>query len=164
MKETQAARAIRLVNQLTHTKGVFAEQSFDLRPWQRKIVKQLFKTRRDGLRQYRTCLLMLPRKNGKTELAAALAIYFLLFDGEIGAEVYSAAADKDQAALVFNVAAQMVRNDPELYAQCEIVASQKEIEHRHSGTSYRTISAAANSKHGFKASVAIYDELHAAPT
>jgi len=163
-RETQAARAIRLVNQLTHTKGAFAEQTFDLRPWQRKILTQLFKTRRDGLRQYRTCLLMLPRKNGKTELAAALAIYFLLFDGEIGAEVYSAAADKDQAALVFNVAAQMVRNDPELYAQCEIVDSQKRIVHRRSGSFYRAISAEAYSKHGFNASVVIYDELHAAPT
>ena len=57
---------------------------------------------------------MLPRKNGKTELAAAVALYGLLADGEPGAEVYSAAADKDQASLVFGVAAQMVRNDPVL--------------------------------------------------
>ena len=57
---------------------------------------------------------MMPRKNGKTELCAALAIDGLLFDGEIGAEVYSAATDKEQAALCFNVAAQMIRNDPEL--------------------------------------------------
>lgn len=161
--ENQSARAVRLINQLTHTKGPFAQQSFKLRPWQVKIVKQLFTTRKDGLRQYRTCLLMLPRKNGKSELAAALAIYFLLFDGEIGGEVYSAAADKDQAALVFNVAAQMIRNDPELLAQCEIVDSQKRIVHRNSGSFYRAISAEAYSKHGFNASVVIYDELHAAP-
>ena len=77
-----------------------------------KILKQIFKKRRDGLRQYRTCLLMLPRKNGKTELAAAIALYGLLADGEAGAEVYSAAADKDQAGIVFGVAAQMIRNDP----------------------------------------------------
>lgn len=163
MKETAAARAVRLVNQLTHTKGPHALEPFRLRPWQTKIVRQLFKTRKDGLRQYRTCLLMLPRKNGKSELAAALAVYFLLFDGEIGAEVYSAAADKDQAALVFNVAAQMIRNDPELLAQCEIIDSQKRIVHRASGSFYRAISAEAYSKHGFNASVVIYDELHAAP-
>jgi phage terminase large subunit-like protein len=160
--ETHAARAIRLVNQLTHTKGPFAGQPFDLRPWQVAILKRLFKTRKDGRRQYRTCLLMLPRKNGKTEMAAALAVYFLLFDGEIGAEVYSAAADKDQASLVFNVAAQMIRNDPELFAQVEIVDSQKRIIHRKSGSFYRAISAEAYSKHGFNASVVIYDELHAA--
>ncbi len=164
MSESKADRAVRLINNLTHTKGPFAGQSFDLRPWQTKIVKQLFKTRKDGLRQYRTCLLMLPRKNGKSELAAALAIYFLLFDGEIGAEVYSAAADKDQAALVFNVAAQMIRNDPELEASCEIIDSQKRVVHRRSGSFYRAISAEAYSKHGFNASAVIYDELHAAPT
>lgn len=163
MKETPAQRAIRLINQLTHTKGPFADQSFNLRPWQKRILMQLFKTRRDGLRQYRTCLLMLPRKNGKSELAAALAVYFLLFDGEVGAEVYSAAADKDQASLVFNVAAQMIRNDEELLAQCEILDSQKRIVHRRSGSFYRAISAEAYSKHGFNASVVIYDELHAAP-
>jgi phage terminase large subunit-like protein len=160
--ETPAARAIRLINQLTHTKGPFAQQSFNLRPWQVRILKKLFKTQADGRRQYRTCLLMLPRKNGKSELCAALAIYFLLFDNEIGAEVYSAASDKDQAALVFNVAAQMIRNDAELEAQVEIIDSQKRIVHRKSGSFYRAISAEAYSKHGFNPSVVIYDELHAA--
>ncbi len=163
-QETQADRAVRLINQLTHTKGPFAQKSFNLRPWQEKqIIRPLFKTGKDGRRQYRTCLLMLPRKNGKTEIAAALAIYFLLFDGEIGGEVYSAASDKDQAALVFNVAAQMIRNDAELDAECEIIDSQKRIVHRKSGSFYRAISAEAYSKHGFNASAVIYDELHAAP-
>jgi len=159
-----ARRAIRVINNLTHTKGAFAGQPFALRPLQRRMLEQLFRTGPDGRRVYRQCLLMLPRKNGKTELAAALAIYFLLFDGEISAEVYSAAADKDQAALVFHVAAQMIRNDPELLAQCELVDSQKRIVHRASGSFYRAISAEAYSKHGFNASAVIYDELHAAPT
>lgn len=161
--ESKADRAVRLINQLTHTKGPFARKGFDLRPWQVRIVRQLFKTQKDGRRQYRQCLLMLPRKNGKSEIAAALAIYFLMFDGEIGGEVYSAAADKDQAALVFNVAAQMIRNDPTLEAQCEIYDSYKRIVHKESGSFYRAISAEAYSKHGFNASVIIYDELHAAP-
>jgi phage terminase large subunit-like protein len=158
-----ADRAVRLINQLPHTKGPFAGQPFNLRPWQERIIRQLFTTRADGRRQYRTCLLMLPRKNGKSELCAALAIYFLLFDGEIGGEIYSAAADKDQAALVFNVAAQMIRTEPELDAKVEIVDSQKRIVHRKSGSFYRAISAESYSKHGFNASVVIYDELHAAP-
>jgi len=161
--ESRADRAVRLINQLTHTKGPFARQGFNLRPWQVRIVKQLFKTGKDGRRIYRQCLLMLPRKNGKSEIAAALAIYFLMFDGEIGGEVYSAAADKDQAALVFNVASQMIRNDPTLAAQCEIYDSYKRIIHKESGSFYRAISAEAYSKHGFNASVIIYDELHAAP-
>lgn len=159
-----AARAIRVINNLTHTKGPSAGQSFHLRPWQRqRIMAPLFRTGPDGRRVYRQCLLMLPRKNGKTEIAAALAVYFLLFDGEQGGEVYSAAADKDQAALVFNVAAQMIRNDPELYAQVDILDSHKRIVHPKSGSFYRAISAEAYSKHGFNASAVIYDELHAAP-
>jgi phage terminase large subunit-like protein len=154
---------IAFINALTHTKGSFAGQTFHLRPWQLRIIKQIFKKRRDGLRQYRTCLLMLPRKNGKTELAAAIALYGLLADGETGAEVYSAAADRDQAGLVFGVASQMLRNDAALYAGCYVVESQKKIHHQASGSFYRAISAEAYSKHGFNASMVIYDELHAAP-
>jgi phage terminase large subunit-like protein len=158
-------RAVAIINRLTHTKGPTAGQPFRLRPWQETaIVRPLFATYRRGRRRYRTCLLMLPRKNGKTELAAAFAIHGLLFDGEMGGEIYSAAADKDQATLVFNVAAQMIRNDPELLADVEIIDSQKRIVHRASGSVYRAISAEAYSKHGFNASRVIYDELHAAPT
>src|SRR6188768_253773 len=168
-RETLMARSVpsekvRLINQLTHTKGPFAGHPFALRPWQEKqIIRPLFAIDpATGRRRYRTCLLMMPRKNGKTELCAALAIDGLLFDGEIGAEVYSAANDKEQAGLCFNVAAQMIRNDPELSAACEIVDSQKRIVHRKSGSFYRAISAEAYSKHGFNASRVIYDELHAA--
>jgi phage terminase large subunit-like protein len=163
-RASSASRKVRLINQLTHTKGPFAGQPFHLRRWQeRDIIRPLFKTGRDGRRVYRTCLLMMPRKNGKTELAAALALDGLMFDDEQGGEIYSAAADKDQASLVFNVAAQMVRNDAELYAACEILDSQRRIVHRASGSFYRAVSAEAYSKHGFNASRVIYDELHAAP-
>src|SRR5262245_48580413 len=158
-----AREPIGFIDSLTHTKGHFAGQTFRLRPWQKQIVRELFKRRQDGLRHYRSALLMLPRKNGKTELAAAIALYGLLADGEAGAEVYSAAADKDQASLVFGVAAQMIRNDPGLDAACYIVDSQKRIEHRESRSVYRAISAEAYSKHGFNASMVVYDELHAAP-
>ena len=159
------AEKVRLLNLLRHTKGPAAGELFNLRPWQERIVRALFKTNpATGRRQYRTCLLMLPRKNGKTELCAALAIDGLLFDGEMGAEVYSAAADKEQAALMFHVAAQMIRFDAELSAACEIVDSQKRIVHRKSGSVYRAISAEAYSKHGLNASRILFDELHAQPT
>lgn len=154
---------IAFINGLTHTKGPFATQTFNLRPWQTRILRQLFRRRKDGHRQYRTCLLTVPRKNGKSELAAAIALYGLLADGEVGGEVYSAAADRDQASLVFNVAAQMVRNDPVLDAACYIVPSQKRIEHRASGSVYRAISADAYSKHGTNSSMVVYDELGSAP-
>jgi phage terminase large subunit-like protein len=153
---------IAFINRLTHTKGAHAGESFRLRPWQVKIIKQIFKKRRDGRRQYRTCLLMLPRKNGKSTLAAAIALYGLLADGEAGAEVYSAAADKDQAGIVFNEAAQMIRNDPALVEATYIVDSQKRIEHETSGGRYRAISAEAYTKWGYNPHLVVYDEMHAA--
>ena len=162
---TKAAdRVVAFVSNLTHAKGSWAGQPFRLREWQEEIVRQLFGTLdADGMRQYRTALLMLPRKNGKTELAAALALYGLLGDGEPGAEVVSAAADRDQAARVFEAAAMMVRNDTELDAACEIVESQKRIVHRASNSIYRALSADVPGKHGLNPSLVIYDELHAAP-
>ena len=79
------ARAVRFINNLPHTKGACAGHPFALRAWQERIVRRLFRMRKDGRRQYRTALLMLPRKNGKTELAAAIALYGLFGDGEMGA-------------------------------------------------------------------------------
>jgi phage terminase large subunit-like protein len=160
-RESRAQRAVRLINNLTHT-GDYAGQPFNLRPWERRILLALFKTGPTGRRLYRTCLLMLPRKNGKTELAAAIAIYCLLFDGQLGGEIYLAAADREQAGKVYGAIVAMLRFDPELLAQVEIVESQKRIVHPQSGSFLKAISAEAYSKHGFNASVVIYDELHAA--
>jgi len=156
-------RAVAVINRLTHT-GDFNGQPFNLRKWQeRDIIRPLFSTRPDGTRFYRTCLLMLPRKNGKTELAAAMAIYGLLFDGGAQNEIYLAAADRDQAGKVYQAMVAMLRNDPELDARVEIIESQKRIVHRPSGSFCKAISAEAYSKHGFNASMVIYDELHCAP-
>ena len=120
---SQAAHALAVINRLPHTKGPFAEQPFNLRPWQVRIIKRCSRPGRTAAASTGRVCLMLPRKNGKTELAAALAVYFLMFDGEIGGEVYSAAVDRDQASLVFNVAAQMIRAEPELLAECDILDS-----------------------------------------
>src|SRR5688572_19386072 len=91
---------------LTHTKGSFARKPFLLPWWQRKIVWDVFgTTRRDGLRQYRTVYLEVPKKNGKTELAAGFANKLLFDDNEPGAEVYSAASTRDQAGICFRTAA-----------------------------------------------------------
>jgi phage terminase large subunit-like protein len=166
MKDAAGARAVRLMNLLTHTSGPFGRQPFNLRPWQQRIIRTLFSTGPDGLRKYRTCLLMLPRKNGKTELAAAIGIYCLLFDQppEIGGEIYLAAADKDQASKVFLAMVAMLENDPELDAEVEIIRSQLRIWHRASGSFCRVLSAEAYTAHSLNASVVIYDELHCAPT
>jgi phage terminase large subunit-like protein len=102
---------------------------FKLAPWHRDgIIRPLFGTVNEhGLRQYPTAFVSRAKKNGKSAEGAAIALYLLCGDGERGAEVYSAAADRDQAAIVFNVAAQMVRLDPVLSKACRVIDSTKRI-------------------------------------
>ena len=163
VRETMADRKVRLINQLTHTKGRWAGQPFNLRSWQEALIRRLFVTNDAGERIIRQMLLTIGRKNGKSELAAALVIDGLLWDHEPGAEVISAAGDREQAAIVFHIAAAMIRNDPRLLAVCDIHDSHKRILHRASGSVYRAISAEGYTKHGYNASRIIYDELHVAP-
>lgn len=159
-----ADRAVEFVNSLTHTKGRWARQPFDLRPWQEQIIRRLFGTLRpDGLRQYRTAALFLPRKNGKTEIGAAIALLCLLGENEPGGEIYSAAVDRHQASLVFGVAAQMIRNDPELSRLCRITDSTKKIVYEPTQSVYRALSADADHAHGLNASCVIADEVHVWP-
>lgn len=87
----------------------------------------------------------------------------LIGDGELGAQVYSAAADRANASLIFHAAANMVKSDEELSALCQIIESQKEIRYRPTGSFYRALSSEAYSKHGLNAHAVIYDELHTAP-
>ena len=161
----KANRAVRFINKLTHTKDPWAGKPFNLRAWQEDIIRRMFGTLNDeGLRQYRTAFVFLPRKQGKSEVCAAIALYALLSEGERGGEIYSAAADRDQASLVFNVAAQMVRNDKRLSDACKIVDSQKRIVNFKTGSFYRAISSESFTKHGFNASMVIADEVHAWPS
>jgi len=160
----KANRAIQFIELLKHTKGEWAGQQFILMDWQRDIIRKLFGTvNPDGTRQYRTCYIELPRKNGKTTLSAAIALFLLFADGEVGGEIYSAANDRGQASLVFNEAASMVRQDPYLIKQCKIIDSQKRIAHYAMNSFYCAISAEAYSKFGYNAHGIIYDELHASP-
>ncbi|MFA5376880.1 MAG: terminase TerL endonuclease subunit [Dehalococcoidia bacterium] len=162
--EDKADRAIKFIKLLKHTKAPWRGVPFNLRDWQEKIIRDLFGVvREDGNRQYRTCYVEIPRKNGKSELAAAIALYLLFGDGEGGAEIYSAAADRDQASIVFNVAAEMVRQNDGLARRCKIVEHSKRIVVRSSGSVYHALSAEAATKHGFNASGIIFDELHTQP-
>ena len=159
-----ATKAVNFIRGLTHSTGEWAGQPFRLRPWQEAILRRLFGTLRDdGTRQYRTAYIEIPRKNGKTELAAAMALYMLIGDRESGAEVYGAAVDREQASLVFRAAERMVRHDPELAEWLEIIPSTRRIRDPRAGGVYRAIPGDAPSQHGYNASAIIYDELHAAP-
>jgi phage terminase large subunit-like protein len=118
----KADRAVQFIELLKHTKGQWAGVAFNLPDWQKQIVRDIFGTvNDDGRRQYRTAYIEIPRKNGKSELGAAIALYLLFGDKETGAEIYSAAADRDQAAIVFHVAAQMIRQAPALGKRSKIV-------------------------------------------
>ena len=150
----------------TDSVGAPAGAPFLLRPWQKRIVRELFgRMRADDTkrRAYRTGFIALPRKQGKTELCAALALYGLIGDSVNGGQVYSAAAEREQAAQVFNAAQKMVEHDPELAARIDILTTRKRMIDKVSGSFYQALSAEAFSKHGFNASLVIYDELHAAP-
>ena len=113
--ERKAQRTIKFVENLSHTKGRWHGKPFTLLPWQEQIVKDVFGTVKDnGYRQYNTAYVEIPKKNGKSELAAAIALYMTCGDNEWGAEVYGCAADRQQASIVFDVAVDMVDQCPAL--------------------------------------------------
>jgi len=160
-----AGKALQFVRQLKHTKGRWAGQRFQVLPWQAELLRALFGTLKpNGFRQYKTCYCEIPKKNGKSELAAAVALKLLFADNEPGAEIFSAAADRDQAAIVFNVAKQMVKDAPALAAKAKIVDSKKTIHVKSTGSFYKCLSAEAYTKHGLNVHGVIFDELHAQPT
>jgi len=162
----RADEAVKFINLLQHTKGKWSGQPFALERWQEKIVRDIFGTvTHQGKRQYRTVYVEIPRKNGKTTWAAAMADYMLFMESQHDpeAEIYSAAADRDQASLVFNQAASMIRKSPALLKQCNIIDSQKRIVFYKTGSFYRAIAADAPSAHGYNASCVIVDELHTQP-
>lgn len=147
---------------LRHTKGEWAGQPFVLQAWQREIVRDVFGWKRpDGTRRYRRVYIEIPRKNGKSTFAAGLALYLLFMDGEAGAEVFSAAADRDQAAIVFDQAKLMVEGAPALKRRAEVF--KRVIALPGGAGVYRVLSADAPTKHGLNAHGIVFDELHAQP-
>lgn len=164
INEAAADKAVGFIEALTHVQGVWAGKPFVLMPWQREIIRTIFGTLNDdGSRQYRTVYIEIPRKNGKTELAAAIALYLLFADGELGAEIYGAASDRDQASLVFQRAAQMVRQSQVLMAASKIIDSTKRIVFPKHGSFLRAIPADVPGSHGYNAHGIIFDELHVQP-
>jgi len=149
---------------LKHTKGEWNNVRFELLPWQADLVGKAFgMVDKNGKRQYRTVYCEVPKKNGKSELAAGIALRLLFADHEPGAEIFSAAADRDQASIVFNVAAEMVRKNQKLGQRCKILDSTKRIIHNN-GSFYRVLSAESYSKHGYNIHGLIFDELHTQKT
>lgn len=161
-------------------------RNFELYPWQTQAIMEFYGSMErddetgEALRKYWYLYLEIPKKNGKSELAAALGIYHLFADGELNAEVYVCASDKDNAGIVFGAAVFMLTTAPwtaKMIAKGElnIIDSRKRIEYRQrvrtGNGGYKWIvvgvmavlSSDAPHKHGYKPSCVIFDELHAQP-
>lgn len=170
-----AERAIAFIEECCrHVEGDLAGKPFLLERWQKSLVANLFgwlKKDRQGrtVRRYREVLLYLPRKQGKTPLAAAIAIYVFFCDGEKGQQDYIAAADREQAGMLFRQARGMVEAEQELAMRCRIyggvahAGQSRSIVREEDGSFLRVISADANTKHGGNPHLVIVDELHAQP-
>ena len=156
--------AVNFIECLCHTKGTWAGKPFKLLDWQEQIIRDLFGIiKPNGYRQFNTAYVEIPKKNGKSELAAAIALLLCCGDGEQRAEIYGCAADRGQATIVFDVAADMVRMCPALEKRCKILASQKRILYLPTNSFYQVLSAEAYSKHGFNIHGVVFDELHTQP-
>lgn len=147
---------------------------FRLMDWQRDAVTEFYGQMIEAegdeadpagryIRRYQYLYLEIAKKNGKSELAAALGVYHLYADGEVNGEVYVVAADRDNAGIVYSAAKWMVEHSPALMKRSRIVDSTKTIYDKVSGSKLKVLSSEAYSKHGYKPSCVIFDELHAQP-
>ena len=134
--------AVMFIESLCHTKGTWARKPFELIDWQEQIIRDIFGVLKpNGYRQFNTAYIEIPKKQGKSELAAAVALLLTCGDGEERAEVYGCAADRQQASIAFNVAADMVRMCPALSKRVKILDSQKRLIYQPTGSIYQVLSA-----------------------
>lgn len=155
---------------LVHTKGRWARHPFELEPWQAEdIVRPLFgRVRWDHeaqryVRRYSIAWVEVARKNGKSELMAGIALYLLVADDEESAEVYGCAKDRDQAAVVFDVAKRMVELSPVLSKRLSVKAQQKRIIDERTASVYAVVAADAGGNLGLNPHGIIFDEVLTQP-
>ena len=162
--KAKADRAVKFIENLCHTKGKWAGKRFWLLPWQEQLIRDIFGiVKPDGYRQLRTAFVEICKKVGKSELAAAVALYLLYADNEPSAEVYGAAADRQQASIVFDVARQMVEMSPALLKRSKLMTATKRIVNYGNSGYYQVLSAEVGGKHGFSVSGLVFDEIHTQP-
>lgn len=150
-------------NELCHLEGELQGELFTLEVWQQFIIEEMYGWKRTatGMRRYREVFLFIPRKNGKSFFGAGIGNYGLYADGEKGAKVVSAAADTEQAALIFETAKYMVQENPNFFM--DSIVLKRTISVPSTASSYQVISADAHTKHGKNLSTVIFDELHTQP-
>lgn len=147
---------------MTASRGFKAGEPLAFTDWQRWLINRILETDPStGLLKYRRALVGLPRKNGKSLLGTALALEHLVY-GQEGAQVYSAAADRQQARIVFGEARDQVMRNPALLRV--ITPYRDALENKSTGGIYRALSADAMKAHGLAPSLVVADELHAWPS
>lgn len=159
----RAEKAIRFFKNLKHSKGRWSGTTFDLSPWQAFIVGSIFGwLNQDGTRRFRVTYSEIPRKNGKSTLAAGVSILLAFFDGEAGAEVYCAATKRDQAKIVWSEAKRMVEGTPDMKACIQVLAANMNV--GQTGSKLEPLGADADSTDGLNVHGVIVDEVHAHKT
>jgi phage terminase large subunit-like protein len=146
--------------QTKETVAGYAGDAIQLRDWQTELLNHIFAVNPDGSLRHRTALVGMARKNGKSALGSGIALWSLIM-GVNGGEVYSCAADKNQARIVFGDAKRMIEAEPELSELCNVYRDA--IEMPSTGSVYRVLSSEAFSKEGLSPTCVIFDELHATP-
>lgn len=131
-----------------------------LREWQANLVSSLLARRPDGRYRHRQALVGVARKNAKSTLGSALALYGLVL-GAPGSEVYSCAGDKEQARIVFGTARAMIEMEPELAEICRLYRDAIVVPE--TGSVYKVLSAEAYTKEGLNPTLTIFDEVHVQP-
>lgn len=156
----EAMRPIQFIEKFcVHVKGGKAGHPVELDLWQCAFVGNLFGwIRPDGTRRYRTCLLYVPRKNGKSLIGASIGTFMFFCDGEPGFEIYCAAADASQSRLVWNVAKQMIEKSPKLADLVELYTNS--IKLKGDDSFWKPVSKEPGTKMGFNTHLFIMDELH----
>lgn len=144
-----------------HSKGKQGGKAFILELWQKAAISATFGFvhKIDGVRKYRELILIVARKNGKSALGSAIALYMLMADGEAGPEVYSAATKKDQAKIIWTEAKRMVKKSPVLAKRAKTLVA--EITTEFNDGSFRPLSSESNSLDGLNVHCSLIDELHA---
>jgi len=164
-KLNRAGRVIAFCDDMPITQGKLAGTTMKLRPWQRKFIKKVY-AEKNGRRPVRTAVLSLARKNGKTQLAAALALCHLMGpESEPRGEVYSCALTRDQAAKLYQEMVAILKAHDELADRTNVVTFKREIHvlfGEGDGSLYAALSADAGSKMGLSPSFVVYDELGSA--
>lgn len=159
---------------LRHVEGVMAGKPFALEKWQQSIIANLFGWKRQHrkhgwIRRYREVMIYVPRKNGKSPMAAGIGLFMFFVDKTAGKQCYLAAGDREQASIVFRHAKGMVMQEPLLEKRCRIyggtgsVYQSRSIVREEEGSFLRVVSADADTKHGGNTHFAVIDELHVQP-